>query len=77
MDVVIVKFEKRSNNSYVECVIKLVQLLNLNVNIVEGKISFLIQSLLYLAVIWNWSLQMYGLWNHLESMGNELYLGST
>ena len=76
MDLVIVKFEKR-NNSYVECVIKLVQLLNLNVNIVEGKISFLIQSLLYLAVTWNWSLQMYGLRNHLESMGNELYLGST
>lgn len=40
MNLVIVKFEKRRNNSYVECVIKLVQLLYLNVNIVEGKISF-------------------------------------
>lgn len=76
MNLVIVKFEKRRNNSYVECVIKLVQLLYLNVNIVEGKISFLIQSLLSLAVTWNWSLKMYGLWNHLESMRNELYLGS-
>lgn len=76
MNLVIVKFEKRRNNSYVERVIKLVQLLYLNVNIVEGKISFLIQSLLSLAVTWNWSLKMYGLWNHLESMRNELYLGS-
>lgn len=40
MDLVIVKFEKRRNNSYVECVIKLVQLLHLNGNF-WGKNKFL------------------------------------
>lgn len=76
MDMVIVKFEKRRNNSYMECVINLVQLLK-NVNSVGGEISFLMWNLLYLVVTWNWSLQIYGLWNHLEGMRNGLYLRST
>lgn len=70
-----ISLRKKENNTYVECVINLVQLLNLNANILEKKISF--QQEFILSYNLELELQMYGLWNHLESRTCGLCLSST
>lgn len=72
----VISLRKEENNTYAECVINLVQLLNLNANILEKKMSFQQEFILSYNNL-ELELQMYGLWNHLESRTCGLCLSST